>query len=255
MGFRIIAHRGFSALAPENTLASFDLALASEFRHIELDAQLTADGVPVVVHDRTLGRTTDGSGPVAKATLGEIKGLDAGSWFPNAEERGYIGLRVPTLEEVLRRYVGRAHILVELKSDEPELPNAVADLVERTGWRDVAGDGPDDVPGIGIISFHLDQVARSQEYVPEGRHGWIVGRLDQVDTQVAGKLGLHGLYAFAKTLTVGEVVEARSTGLDVGAWGTKSRKDLAGAVEAGASGATVDWPDAALEFLREGGLI
>ena len=81
MGFRIIAP-WLSALAPEDTLASFDLALASEFRHIELDAQLTADGVPVVVHDRTLGRTTDGSGPVAKATLGEIKGLDAGRGFP-----------------------------------------------------------------------------------------------------------------------------------------------------------------------------
>ena len=120
MGFRLIAHRGFSALAPENTLAAFDLALASDFRHIELDVQLTADGVPVVIHDDTLGRTTDGSGPVAGSTLGEIKGLDAGSWFPNAVERGYVGLRVPTLEEVLRRYAGKAHLLVELKPESTE---------------------------------------------------------------------------------------------------------------------------------------
>ncbi len=77
----MIAHRGFSSRAPENTIAAFDLAIDAGFDNIELDVHLSADGVPVVIHDDALDRTTDGSGQVSSLTLPELRALDAGAWF------------------------------------------------------------------------------------------------------------------------------------------------------------------------------
>src|SRR4029434_5171805 len=76
-----IAHRGASSYAPENTLAAFDLALQMGVRHIELDVDFTSDGHIVVIHDDTVDRTTDGSGPVTSHTLAALRGLDAGVRF------------------------------------------------------------------------------------------------------------------------------------------------------------------------------
>jgi glycerophosphoryl diester phosphodiesterase len=101
----IIAHRGASARAPENTLAAFRAAMALGADGIELDIQMTRDGQIVVIHDETVERTTDGRGRVSELTLAEIRRLDAGSWFNRAYPRRarteYIGARVPTLSDVL----------------------------------------------------------------------------------------------------------------------------------------------------------
>jgi glycerophosphoryl diester phosphodiesterase len=108
---RIIAHRGASAQAPENTLAAFERALALGVECMELDVRLTGDGVPVVIHDEDLRRTTDGKGRVAERALAEIRRLSAGEWF-GARFREE---RVPTLEEVYRLVGGRAELNVEIK--------------------------------------------------------------------------------------------------------------------------------------------
>ena len=80
---RIVAHRGGGLLAPENTLAGIRLARNRGFVAVEFDVKLTADGIPVLMHDDTLERTTDGSGAVAQASYKEIARLDAGGWFGN----------------------------------------------------------------------------------------------------------------------------------------------------------------------------
>src|SRR5688500_16528220 len=102
----VIAHRGASSYAPENTLAAFDLAIEMGARHLELDVHLTRDDHVVVIHDDTVDRTTGGVGPVAEQTLAELKSLDAGSWFGEK----FAGQRIPTFAEVLERYAGRAHL-------------------------------------------------------------------------------------------------------------------------------------------------
>lgn len=93
----VIAHRGASADAPQNTLAAFDAAARAGAQMIEIDVHLTSDGVPVVIHDRTVDATTDGTGQVGGHSLAALRALDAGGWF--AAE--FAGQRVPTLEEVL----------------------------------------------------------------------------------------------------------------------------------------------------------
>ena len=94
----VFAHRGARAYAPENTLASFELAVSQGADAIELDARLTADGHIVVFHDRMLGRTTNGTGRVTQKTLAELRDLDAGSSFSEK----FRGEKIPLLEEVVK---------------------------------------------------------------------------------------------------------------------------------------------------------
>ena len=114
----VIAHRGASADAPENTIAAFELALEQGADGIELDVHLSADGHPVVIHDFTLERTTNGSGPVSAQRVRDLKRLDAGGW----RERRFLGQRVQTLQEVLERFRDRARFWIELKAGSRVYP-------------------------------------------------------------------------------------------------------------------------------------
>ena len=114
----IAAHRGVSSLAPENTLSAFQKAAAMGCEWIEFDVQLTQDGSPVVIHDKTVERCTNGVGIVSEMTLKELKLLDAGSWF----SKEFCNETIPTLEEVLslaKKY--NMSVNIELKT-YPENP-------------------------------------------------------------------------------------------------------------------------------------
>ena len=130
----VFAHRGGCALGPENTLAAFDRGLATGADGLELDVHLSADGIPVVHHDETLERTTDGRGRLARLTADELARVDAGCRF---EDRGAFpfrnqGVGVPTLRDVLRRYPD-TRIIVEMKVDSRAMGEAVASDVKRAG--------------------------------------------------------------------------------------------------------------------------
>lgn len=122
----VIAHRGASAEAPENTLPAFETAVRHGADSIELDVRLTADGAPVVIHDDILDRTTDRTGPVAALTLAELRAVDAGwSFTPDGgRTHPFRGgeVRIPTLGEVLWAFP-RLTVLVEIK--EPAAQEAV----------------------------------------------------------------------------------------------------------------------------------
>lgn len=128
----ILAHRGASAHAPENTLSAFELALTQEAHGVELDVKLSADGEIVVIHDATVDRTTDGKGRVSQLTLAALHELDAGSFFSVK----FSGEKIPTLEEVFETIGDRALINVELtnyNTPRDGLADKVCDLVKRFG--------------------------------------------------------------------------------------------------------------------------
>lgn len=131
----IVGHRGAAALAPENTLAGIIKSADLGITWIEIDTQLSADGVPMIFHDETVGRCTDGIGEVAQLTLEELKRLDAGSWF----DSDFSGERIPTLVEVLSLCKDRGiSINLELKvhydhQAEP-LVNRIAQVIEDFGF-------------------------------------------------------------------------------------------------------------------------
>ncbi len=101
----IIGHRGYSARAPENTLVSLDAALTAGAPAVEFDVHVASCGTPVVIHDETLDRTTDGDGPVSRQTVEQLRTLDAGTWF----DPGFAGERIPTLADAVDHVASRAH--------------------------------------------------------------------------------------------------------------------------------------------------
>lgn len=128
----VIAHRGNSAEFPENTLAAFQSAIDMGVDFIELDVHLSADGVPYVIHDQTIIRTTDSDSAVEinQLSFEEIADLDAGSWF----DREFANEKLPTLEEVLQLPLGNTGVMIEIKEgsfDTNTLAKAVASLVRK----------------------------------------------------------------------------------------------------------------------------
>lgn len=128
-----IAHRGASGYAPENTMPAFELAIQMNTDYIELDIQLTKDQVPVVIHDGTVNRTTNGKGYVKDLTLEQISKLDAGSWFneqyPMFARDKYEDLRIPTLEEVFERFGKEVDYMIEIK--DPTLNSNIESLLNE----------------------------------------------------------------------------------------------------------------------------
>lgn len=109
----VAGHRGDRADAPENTMPAFEAAFANGLSVVETDVQLTADGVPVLLHDPTVDRTTNGSGAISELTIDEVEKLDAGSWF----DKSFRGTRIPKLGEFLDLLAATPHTkaLIELK--------------------------------------------------------------------------------------------------------------------------------------------
>jgi len=152
---KIIAHRGASAHAPENTLAAFQLALEQDADGIELDVMLSADGQVVVIHDETVDRTTNGSGRVKDMTLAQLKQLELGD-----------GEKLPTLDEVFERFGGQFLINIELKnytSIFDALPIKVANLVCTYGLED----------SVLLSSFNPFNLPRLRSRLPQTRLGVI----------------------------------------------------------------------------------
>lgn len=108
---RVIAHKANIGSLPENTLAAIERAVAAGVDQVELDLRLSADGEPVLIHDWTVDRTTDGTGYVSALTLAQLKALDAGAW------KGHAGERIPSLREALETVAGRARLLLDVKEN------------------------------------------------------------------------------------------------------------------------------------------
>jgi len=156
---RLIGHRGAKALAPENTLASIRAARESGVTWIEIDAKLAGDGVPVLMHDATLDRTTDRSGPVTALTSSELASVDAGR-----------GEGVPTLAQCLAlcRDLGLG-LDLEIKPDPgtgSKTARAVLAVLTEEGW------GPED--DILITSFSRNALRVARDAAPDYRRGFLI---------------------------------------------------------------------------------
>lgn len=131
----VYGHRGAQAYAPMNTLPAFELAAEQGAHGIELDVQLSKDGVPVVIHDFTVDATSDGSGAVAEMSLDELQALDAGSWF----DAKFARTRIPTLYEVFEAFGQRLILNVEIKWFSPEdngIEQVVAEAIAKYGLQE-----------------------------------------------------------------------------------------------------------------------
>lgn len=179
----IISHRGAAALAPENTLSAMRVAIDQGVDFIETDVQLTADGVPVLMHDLTVDRTTSGNGAVAEHTLEQIKTLDAGGWFDPA----YAWEPVPTLIEFLDLLdESPTRALVELKGEwGPEQVEAVVELARERHL----------VHRIAFQSFDPPALELLQEHGPEFARVMLTREWDESVVELAAELRVSAVGA------------------------------------------------------------
>lgn len=164
----VVAHRGFSAQAPENTIEAFRLGVEAGADAVELDVHLTADGQLAVIHDETLDRTTDRTGRIAELTIDAIREADAGAQFSRPDDAGLPfaerGLRVPILPEVLAWLPDGIGLVVEIKA-----PAAADAVVEAVQGHPVSSDGR-----LAVISFHEGAIDRVHELAPGIRTGYLL---------------------------------------------------------------------------------
>jgi glycerophosphoryl diester phosphodiesterase len=159
----VFAHRGGSRLAPENTIAAFAHGLALGSDGIECDVHLSRDGVPVVIHDKTLERTTDAAGLVAARTADELSRVDAGHHFVALDGTRPFrnrGISVPTLEAVLREF-RQARVIVEMKQGDAALARGVVDVLRRTKSIDRVCVGSFYRDGLAIVRAEEPAVSTS----------------------------------------------------------------------------------------------
>lgn len=165
----IIGHRGACGYAPENTLESIKTAADMGVTWVELDVMLTKDSVPIIFHDDTLDRTTNGSGNVADTLYEDIRHLETGSWFADS----FAGIKIPTLEEALELIVDlNLGLNLEIKPTpgrEVETAEAALDVLSRV-W--------DDHDRLLISSFQHVSLETAKDMAPEWRRGLLLWHED-----------------------------------------------------------------------------
>ena len=227
MNLEIIAHRGFSSIAPENTLAAFELAIARGADSIEFDIQLSADSVPVVFHDATLDRITGVSGKVRETKLSELQTLDTGKWFSDE----FSGQKIPTLKAAL----------AILKNVDKFL---YFDVKPHCEWSDAeVADFVNTLNGAGIkekcviTSFSdgfLEQVRRLDGDLAIGH---IVANLEAYKTQFAQALTHRDNLISSQYRVLLEnpalIQESRNQGVDIVAWTVDDPADMQKLIDLG----------------------
>jgi glycerophosphoryl diester phosphodiesterase len=249
----VMAHRGGRALWPENTLYAFEHAAELGVDVLEMDIHSTADGVLVVMHDDTVDRTTNGSGPIHSFTLDELKGLDAGyTWSPDDGQtfpyRGQ-GITVPTLEEVFNAFPD-VPLNIEIKQEEPSMVAPFCQLLRK---HDLGGH-------VLVASFHEATIDEFRATCPEVATS--AGTSEIVALFALSRLFLEATYgAPAEAAQVPEyrsslhvlaprfVDAAHNRNLEVHAWTINEEEDLQRMIALGVDGIITDYPDRLLALL------
>lgn len=221
----VIGHRGAAGHAPENTLKSFNKAVELGADMVELDVHLCATGEPVVIHDDTVDRTTDGSGRVRDLSLDELKALDAGD-----------GERVPTLVEVIDEMSGRVAINVELKGFG--CVDRVNEIISGA-----VGDGLVSHDGLLVSSFHLGMLELMRALSDDVRLGVLVGDAPCMVLEFAQRVGAYSVNPYHRRMSLEFVSSAHGLGLKVYPWTVNESGDIARAKAMGVDGIISDYPE------------
>jgi glycerophosphoryl diester phosphodiesterase len=240
----VVAHRGASTRAPENTMEAFRLGVEDGADAIELDVHLTADGQLAVIHDDTLDRTTDRTGPVRELTMEQVREADAGARFTRAGDAGYPyrgrGLRVPSLPEVLSWLPNDVGLVIEIKA------RAAADaVVEAVTEHPVRSDGR-----LAVISFDEAAIERVRELDREIKTGYLLVPTQPIEAALVwatehGHAGVHPYEADLGLDPLPILAQAAAYGREVGCYVVNDPERMRHLAACGIWGFVTDVPDVA----------
>lgn len=235
------AHRGASGYRPENTMLAFEHAIELGATGIETDVQLTADGVPVLIHDESLLRTAGVNKYVKDVTYEQIKSLDAGSWFNPEFNRATI----PTLEELLQLAKANQIIVnIELKNGlvlYPDLEDRVIALVEKYDYSDQ----------VIVSSFNHYSLKRFHELKPTIKTGILYMEGIYEPWHYAKSIGATKLHAPYYAVHPQWVIEASKYGCDYNVFTVNDEKQMQALIQAGVAGIITDFPDKLTALLQQ----
>ena len=233
----VVAHRGHPVAAPENTMPAFLAATRAQAEYFEVDLRMSKDGIPVVIHDRTVDRTTDGTGVVSEMTAAELRALDAGSWFSEP----FTGARIPTLDEVLAHVVDSGTgVVIEYKGTWSKADiGTVVDMIEgaRLGDRVVSQ------------SFSRKTVENFAGIAPNLPVGWLTENLDESIVEVAREIGADAVNS--RTASADAVALAHGHHLGVFVWTHDVMADWESLAAMGVDGIITNSPDKLRTWLRD----
>jgi glycerophosphoryl diester phosphodiesterase len=204
---RIIAHRGGGTVAPENTLVALKVAASMGFGGVEFDVKLAKFGVPVLMHDDTLDRTTDASGPVVARDAAELRSLDAGIWFANE----FAGEHVPTFEAAgaLCRSLGLwANVEIKPDDDNPEETGRIVAGMAARWWKDAS-------PAPLLSSFAEAALAAAREAAPALPRALLVDKVPADWPERVKALGCRALHCRHDGITPELVTAVHEAGLGI----------------------------------------
>ncbi|MEM8932124.1 MAG: glycerophosphodiester phosphodiesterase family protein [Acidobacteriota bacterium] len=247
----MIAHRGFSGQAPENTLVAVRQAIEVGADMVEVDVTRTADGDVILLHDETLDRTTDGTGRALDTPFAMIRRLDAGSWFSPR----YAGEPVPTLAELLELTRGKILVNIEIKGEAVTdtarggISQAVAELVAAHEM----------VDQVIVSSFDPRALAQLRDLAAAG----VVPRLvtgslyaidlhqDQTPDEIAGDVGASAFHIGVRHVHAEHVADAHEAGLLVAVYTVNRQRMMRHLLDLGVDAFFTDHPDRLLDVLTE----
>ncbi|NLP51641.1 glycerophosphodiester phosphodiesterase [Bacillus sp. RO1] len=246
-----VAHRGASGHAPEHTITSYKMGEEMHGDYIEVDLQMTKDGQLIAMHDETLDRTTNGNGQVKDHTLEEIKNLDAGSWFnekyPEKANPAYVGLKVPTLEEVFQKFGKNANYYIETKSPEvyPGMEEALLELVNKYGV---------DKDKLLVQSFSPASLTKMNQIDPSVKLVQLMwytspAAISDAELQAVKKYAI-GIGPNSSMIDQEYVQKAVKNGLEIHPYTVNEKEDMKELIEWGVTGIFTNFPDRLHEVIK-----
>ena len=234
----VIAHRGASGNAPENTLAAFRKAVALGATFIETDLQLSRDARFVAIHDATVNRTTNGRGAVHEMTLADLRKLDAGSWFGSE----FAGERIPTLEEIFE--FSKKHDVVFYLEIKPGGSwggeHALIGALRESG----------EIPRAVVISFDAAIVMNLRKIEPTLMTGLLYDGQIEKPLDKAVEIGARQLVVRGDLVTPALIAQAKKRDLQVVCWTINHSAHMRMLVAAGVDGIMSDYPDRLVAAVR-----
>lgn len=246
----VVAHRGASGYAPENTMAAIKKAITMGVDMIEIDVQLSKDNEVVLMHDLTVDRTTNGKGKVRDLYLEEIKKLDAGKWFSSE----FSGEKVPTLEEVIQAINGQCKLLIEVKrvkSKKLEIENKIVQLINKYNAYNWC-----------IVQSFETQVIKNIQALDKSIecHKLVTMNISVLPLHIDSRIKTGTIYKYKtvqsinpyfKMLNKRKVNKIHSRGQKIITWTVNEPEDMKRMIEMGVDGIITNYPDRLIQLLKK----
>jgi glycerophosphoryl diester phosphodiesterase len=235
-----LAHRGASAYAPENTMASFYKAIEVGANGIETDLRKTKDGHIILFHDDDIAKKTNGTGPVSSHTLDELKRLDAGSWFSPV----YSNERLVTFEEFLH-FFGRKDITFDIELKDSEIEEQTLELINKYEIKEKTT----------ITSFLFENLEAVRKLDSNIKLGHLIDKIDNQSIERLKYIDAQQICPCASQLDKNAVLLAKKYGFVVRAWGVDNEDLMKHVLLCGVDGMTVNFPDKLAVFYSKDQII